>query len=65
MLCDSNGPFPGPALRNSMRVLHKAGSPVASLMKLVPPYSRQQMLIILDEASVDQARLGAFRRRSL
>lgn len=39
--------------------------PVASLMKLVPPYSRQQMLIILDEASVDQARLGAFRRRSL
>src|SRR3546814_4252458 len=34
----------------------RLASPVASLTKLVPPYSHQQMLIILDEASVDQAR---------
>ncbi|ETI65163.1 hypothetical protein D0Z70_23845 [Sphingobium terrigena] len=43
----------------------RLASPVASLTKLVPPYSHQQMLIILDEASVDQARLGAIRRRCL
>ena len=43
----------------------RRASPVASLTKLVLPYSHQQMLIILDEASVDQARLGAIRRRCL